>query len=239
MKRRKLSTVSTMFQILIAVVLFVLLLLLIFWYQEGLNSYKPDEKTFYYLAGVKIECSEDAKFTATDKGVTVKDGAQESSMPKTPVMYDAENKIVLTSNNMLMRPAEMIDVYRINSFSEISEKNGMITIQNDGKSAKIDSGFLYDGVDTYTFLEKVTVEIGTKKIVLGPLSYAKVGYRNYIEYYNSSDEEFKRIGIADLDVVATLGNGDKLDLGRDLINHDNADALLFSAVDLLEVLDLK
>lgn len=239
MKKRRFRKVGTTLQIIFALVLFILLILLIMWYQDGLNSFKPGEEVYYYCAGMKIQCSDKTRLVHREEGTVVQDSETQDLLESTPVIYGKQKKLVLTANNMLMQPGVDNKVYRLNEFTEVTETEGQITFENNGKAAQVQSGFLFDGADTYIFLEEMTLYIGTKKVTLLPLSYAKVIYRQYIEYHDSENDKYEWIDLAGADVKAEFADGVVLDLGRDLINRDGNDSILFSAVDSLKVLELK
>jgi len=238
MRRRRFSSIGRLFQIVFAVVLFILLILLILWYQDGLNSFKPEDVTYFYLAGVKVECSDDAKYVTSDEGFQVSDGKDTFTVDSVPIYYQNEKKLTLSSNYMIMRPRETGRNFRVNTFSTLTEKNGRITISLENKSIGVNSGFLFDGDNTYVFLEDTTLTIGPVEIKVPSLSYAKVEYKSFMEYHNSETEKFEWFDLSDMDVVASC-NGYELDLGRDIIRVNGVDALLYGAVDNLELIEMK
>lgn len=239
MKKRRFRKVGTAMQIIFALVMFILLILLIMWYQDGLNSYKPGEEVYYYCAGMKIQCSDQTRLIHREEGVVLQDNKAQDMLSSTPLVYENQKRLVLTTNNMLMQPKVDNKVYRLNEFTEVTEAEGRIIFEKSGKSAQVLSGFLYDGSDTYIFLEEVTLYIGTKQVNLLPLSYVTVNYRQTVEYHDSENDKYEWIDLAGADVKAEFTNGVTLDLGKDLISKDGNDSILFSAVDSLKVLELK
>lgn len=238
MKRRKQPTAASMIQIGIAGVLIVLLVLLVVWYGDGLNSYDPETMTYQYIAGIKVDFSEDAVYRNNNGQISVWDSGEEQTLDTMPILYPGERKMTIPVNMLIMTPSQSATARRVNYFTTIKEKNGIVTLQKDNKNADVLGGFLYDGEDTYVFLENVTFFLGSKKMEMEPLSYAKVVYKQYVEYYNSADNSHEWIAVEDLEVTAEAESGYMINLGKDVIDMGSGEALIYAAVDSLQVITM-
>lgn len=239
MRRRRQPTAASMIQIGIAGVLIVLLVLLVVWYGDGLNSYDPQENTFQYVAGIKVDFSEEATYRNNNGSVSVWDEGEEQTLDSIPILYPGERKMTLPKNMLIMIPSQSSTVRRVNYFTTVKEHNGIITLEKDDKSTEVFGGFLYDGENTYVFLENVTFHIGSKAIEMEPLSYARVAYKQYVEYYNSADGTYDWIAIEDTEITAEAESGYTLNLGKDIIDMGSGEALIYSAVDSLKVITMR
>lgn len=237
MRRKRAVRAASVLQIGIAGILVVLLVLLAAWYGEGLNSCAPGAATFQYVAGQKVDFSEEAAYRNRDGFVSVSDRDAEHTLnSSTPILYAGERKMLLPKNMSLVMPMQSRQAYRVNYFTTVRVAGNVVVLEKDGKSAQVYGGFLYDGEDTYVFLENATLRIGARELELEPLSYVKAVYKQYVEYYNSADGSHEWIGMSETDMTATLKNGCLIDAGKDVIDLGEGEELLYSAVDDLKVL---
>ena len=139
---------------------------------------------------------------------------------------------------LLMVPLESKGVKRVNYFTTITEKGGLCTLTSNHKFAQTRGGFLYDGEDTYIVLENTTLLIGGQEVELGPLSYVTVAYQQFAEYHNSLDNEHKLVQLSGVEVIGKVASGYMIDFGKDAINTGDGEALLFSAVDSVPVIEM-
>lgn len=226
-------------QMILAVILILLLVLLCVWYGDGFSSYHPKGETIQYIAGTRAEYSAEATYSVEDGVMKVVDGENVLTLQSTPILYQGEMKITIPCNMMYSNPAYAGNAYRINYFTTLTYKNDLIFMENENKKAEVFGGYLYDGNNTYIFLENVTLHIGSQAIVLGPLSYARVNYLQSIEYYNSLDSSYEWIATGNLSITADYDETYSLDLGRDVIITSTGENLIYSAVDTLDVIPMK
>lgn len=239
MRRRKSVRVVSMLQVGLAGVLILLLVLLAAWYGEKLNTFRPGEDTFQYVAGRKVDFSADASYRNKDGVIEVRDERGDHTLNgAVPILYQGEQKMLLPANMILMTPAQSNGLRRVNYFTTVKVEGNIAVFEKDRKSAQSYGGFLYNGEDTYVFLEKTKLRIGTKKVELEPLSYVRAVYKQYVEYYSSADGVHEWIGMSETDVEATLQSGSKIDAGRDVIDSGEGEALLFRTVDKLDVIKM-
>ncbi|MBO4375873.1 MAG: hypothetical protein IKY04_03485 [Lachnospiraceae bacterium] len=231
---RKPMKAVTMIEIGVAGVLLLVLSLFVFWYVDGLSSFKPQSELHQFYQGAELSFSEDAVFRQTGGDIT----AQGMPVMETPLLYRGETKITLPCNMLLMVPSEGTKVKRINYFTTVTENAGRATFAAAGKTAQSFGGFLYDGGDLYIFLEPFKLYIGNTSVELPALSYVKVNYGCDVEYHNSETDEDVLMGINDVAVTAQGQSGFVLNLGLDVIYTDIGEALLYSAVDKIAVIEM-
>lgn len=239
MRHRKTVRAVSMLQVGLAGVLILLLVLLAVWYGEGLNTCKPEGATFQYVAGKKVDFSADASYRNRDGVIEVREERGDHTLNSgVPILYEGERKMLLPANMILMTPAQSNSLRRVNYFTTVKVDGNIAILEKDGKSAQTYGGFLYDGEDTYVFLENAALRIGAREIELEPLSYVRAVYKQYVEYYNSADGSHEWIGMSETDVKATLQSGSIIDAGKDVIGTEEGEALLFRTVDKLDVIKM-
>lgn len=239
MRRRRQPTAASMIQIGLAGSLIVLLVLLVVWWGDGLNSYEPEEATYQYIAGVKVDFSENATYRNDKGSISVWDEGEQNTLDNIPILYENERKMTLPVNMLIMVPSQGTTVKRVNYFTTVKESNGIVTLEKDKKSTDVFGGFLYDGDDTYVFLEKMTFTIGSREIEMEPLSYANVAYKQYVDFYNSADGSHEWISIDDMEIKAESESGYTINLGKDVIDMGSGEILIYSAVDSLKVITMR
>ena len=238
--RKKQAKAITMIQLGVAGVLLLLLVLLVYWYVEGLSAYRPKTEVHQYFGGSELKYSATDVFRSEEKGIPASGDVGKRDVVDTPLLYKDDTKITIPCDMLLMTPKDGMSLKRINHFTTVSESSGRITYTSGKKSAQSYGGFLYDGNDLYVFLEPGKLTIGsTMEINLPALSYVNVKYGQNVEYHNSETDEDKVIGISNIDVTASFDSGYKLSLSKDVIYYDGNEFLLYSAVETIPVIEMK
>ena len=238
--RRKQAKAITMIQLGVAGVLLLLLVLLVYWYVEGLSAYKPKSEVHQYFGGAELKYEESSVFRDSESGVTVSNSNGKMDIAHTPLLFKEETTLTIPCNMLLMVPTESLGVKRINCFTTVSEQSGRITFSSGKKNAQCYGGFLYDGADLFIFLEPTVLNIGSVvSVELPALSYAKVRYGQEVEYHDSVTDEYKVVGISNVEATAVTNSGYSLNLCKDVIYTDIGEFLLYSAVDKVDVIEMK
>lgn len=239
MNRKKPIKAITMIQLGLAGVLLVVLALFVYWYADGLSSYSPKALTYQYIGGQTLNYSDNATFREHEHLLTVSDDNGQRELPEMPILHEGSSDITLAKNVLLMVPSEGTEVKRINRFTTVSNNDGRITYQAGKKSTTSFGGFLHDGKDIYIFLEDTALTIGNQTVELPAMSYARVIYAQSVEFHNSETDEDKVVEIEEIEVTAKCKSGYELNLGKDMIHINNQEALLFSSVDRVNVIEME
>ena len=125
-------------------------------------------------------------------------------------------------------------VARIEQFAEIENRQGAIYAILGSKQYKIEEGFLYDGKQTFVFLDKMTISWDGKVVEMEPLSYAIVVYNQRIELYPyKGTPTLEQTGPCD--VVASAQKGYTIDLSKSILkNAEGFESLLISEPSLMD-----
>lgn len=239
MKRKKPIKAITMIELGLAAVLLIVLSLLVYWYSDGLSSYTPKAVTYQCIGDDRLEFSEDARFRENEHGVSFSDNENEGEIDKVPILVKDSTDLILSRNYEWMDPKVAIQVKRLNRFTRVSNSSGVFIFTANKKKATALGGFLFDGEDVFIFLEDTSISIGHNVVKVPPMSYALVKYDRYVEIHNSETDEVTTIGILNVDVTADCAGGYTLDLVRDVINYNGEEAILFSALDYVKVMEME
>lgn len=238
MNRRKPMKAITMIELGIAGVLLLVLVLLVYWYTDGLSSFRPNENTIQYSKGIKLEFTDGAVFRNTNGEISIVDNNESLTAAKSPIIHTNDNSLTLVENMAFHYPDGSDAFYRVNALTHLTKNNEAVTFKSGRKTAQTLGGFLFDGNDIYIFLEDVTLEVGNNEIYLPALSYVVSKYDESVEYYNSETKENKVMGVSGVEAIAT-SNSYKLNLAKDVIYTKDGEALLFTAIDRLSVIEME
>lgn len=223
------------FILLGAIFLFLILLVVIVWYSSTQKKWEPGFETYRYIMGVKVEYSPDMKLVHNEEGTMI-DDADSSYSDGTPLVNTNEAQLILPVSMGLMRPFHEDSLKRVNYFSTLNKVGNVTEINQNGVITNVEEGFLYDGKGTYIFLEDMTLTIGTSTYFAHSMSYAKVFYRDAIEIYNMTTDEYEYIDISNADTIALSANGYSVNLGTGVMTVGDTQRILFSDIEAMGVL---
>lgn len=117
---------------------------------------------------------------------------------------------------------------RVNHFAKISYKDDMASIYTGkGSGRQLKDGYLFDGKNTYLFLEPVTVSWGEERISLSPLSAITVYNQQGFYYYSYEDGASGYVSDKDSTVYGTAEDGRYvLNMSDDLVDLDSGKSML-------------
>ncbi|MCI5620130.1 MAG: hypothetical protein MR355_00975 [Lachnospiraceae bacterium] len=222
--------------LLAAALLLLVILILAFWYFRTNKKFSPEEATFRYSMGAKLEYSEDMKLVHGDNNATVVEDADKVQSDGVPIIYENEPKMILPVSMGYMRPLEEGGLNRVNYFSTVSYENGKVRICHNDIITEAKGGFLYDGKGTYIFLEEMNLQVGESTYKVQPLTYVQEVYKNSVEFYDVITGEYQYIIVTDADAIATSPAGYSVNLGTGVMTMDDTQRILFSDIEAMGAL---
>lgn len=223
------------FILLGAILLFLIMMVVIVWYSTTQKKLQPGVDTFRYIMGVKVEYSPDMKLVYTDKGTLIEDKDSIYS-DGTPIVNEEDAQLILPVSMGLMRPFHKDSLKRVNYFSTLKKVGNTVEINQNGFITTVEEGFLYDGQGTYIFLEDMTLNIGTSKYFANAMSYVRVFYKDTIEIYDLTADDYQYIDITHAETTALSKDGYMINLGTGVITIGDTDRILFSDIEAMGVL---
>lgn len=155
----------------------------------------------------------------------------------TPLYAEDRESLIATSMMSYTNP-DTNYMRRLSYFGRVYSEKGMCLLSVDGRrKMEVNGGYLYDGTNTWIFLEPTTVTVGSQEITLEPMSYITVKNKDYFYYYSASDkksvfQEWTGDDITAADEEKTW----ELNLSRDLLT--TADGKVQMLIPNPEVLDV-
>ena len=227
-------------QLCIGAVLLIVLMVLLVVYKGGLQSYEPKEETVQFMSGTEITHDKSSVFSKEEGILKIKGDEREDSTLISPIIHknNAGRKITIAENMMYTDPEFSEVCNRLNYFTSLMLEDGLVIIEKDGKRAFVSGGYLFNGVNTYIFLEDCELQIGVNKVEIPALSYVNASYRSEVELYNSKTGQCEYYYLGGMDSYINMGDKYTLDIGRDVLIKNDKESLIFTAVDGLDVLPL-
>ena len=135
---------------------------------------------------------------------------------------------MLTQCYAAVFPFDSGKMYKINAFSEIFRKNGSYYLKEGNKEILLEGCFLFNGSDTYLFLEEITVTYGNKAVNIGPFSVVAAHYGQQSSIYQYRSKNNLEI-LADAGaLVASLGQGYFVQMDTDSLISEAGQQLLYT-----------
>lgn len=223
------------FILLGAVFLFLVLLVVIVWYSSTQKKWEPGFETYRYIMGMKVEYSPNMKLVHTEEGTMI-DDLDSAYSDGTPLVNPEQSQLILPVSMGLMRPFHEDSLKRVNYFATLNKVGNVTEINQNGTITNVEEGFLYDGKGTYIFLEDMTLSIGSSTYYAHAMTYARVFYRDAIEIYNMTTDEYQYIDISNAETTALSADGYSINLGTGVMTVGDTDRILFSDIEAMGVL---
>jgi hypothetical protein len=217
---------------------------LVLLYIRSLGIHEFDVNTYHYDVGIKF--NHEAGKTRIVRGKTRNILEDQVTTPENPFPIDAlpvvcENvhKFILPENMSAIIPA-FSKTGRVEYFSTVTETDaGEYTVRAGKEETMMDSGFLFDGRDTYIFLEPADIVWGdgaNEQIHIEAMSYMVVIYNVRIEVYPRDAEEGM---LLDTDMARVMAHMDgySIDLSKDILYWNGQEMLLFTNPAVLNSLE--
>lgn len=220
---------------IIAVVLLLLCAMLSVYLVLYVESIKIKEDAVYQINGI------DYQVKAGDKAVKEKDAVviEREKEPAVetdsfPLYYKDSQGIMLIKAMTYYKTVQesQIFIYRLNYFTDVRYKDGVTVFERGSKKSEDKEGFLFDGKDTYIFMQPVTVYFNDKEVALSPLSCAVVYNNNWIQIYDSRTKEYWYEEIFEERVSADCQEGNyRIMMDNDVLLHGQQEYMLHANVD--------
>ena len=168
-------------------------------------------KHVFYVENGETVSSEGKSWRLTfdqKKGTTLKGAGIRKNLTDdgTLIYYEYENKVLLPQTDCLQYAAGD-KIYRLEYFTTVELTDDGYKIKDGASSVTVQNGIIYDGKDTYLFLEPVTLTIDGEERKLPALSMIHAVFANRMDLYPyGSDPEAIPLYV-DSDVKVSFSEG--------------------------------
>ena len=222
---------------IIAIVLVIIFIIFIFIARNSIEQYSTSqtEKIYYYIDDELMEY--DGKLTL-DKNKKITDFYNSEIDLDTltdPIYFKNEDKVLFPVSMSVVRPTLGMKQNRIQYFSTISKTQTYTKVSNVNLDMNISNAFLYDGVDTYFFVDDVTLTLGKKTIELPAFSYVRCGFKSFVYVYDFEAKTMSKY--TDIDYLVYASNNNyRINLSADNIDYNDTSILLMKKINNLPIL---
>ncbi len=227
------------YNIIIPVLLIIVLLIAVSLYvgEYKNNRYAKVQKTevYQYFASVKMEYEANISRNKKDVILDYDPGDFAVELSSTPVYYKDSNRVIFPKEMALFDPLKD-RAYKVNALGEIYEENNLYYLNTKDVKKTFGHVFYYDGDNLYFFVDTVTLKIGNREIILGPLSYVSASYRSLVEYYDKSTDTSEILELTNEDVIVE-NDFMKIDVGSDKVIYKDNFTLLAKDFSVLPKVD--
>lgn len=175
---------------------------------------------YQYLSNQRYVYTGDVQLSRKDDKTTLYNNGKKFEMDSDPIYYANENKILLPKD-MVLVSYEDGAVKKFLHFNTIFTKDHKIYAKIDNKEVELKSCFLFDGDDTYIFLDDVKIKYGDITYNMSPLSYVTFSGGSNLSLYLKDINEYKKENITNETVQITSNYGYTVNLNSDSLTYNN------------------
>ena len=197
-----------------------------------ISIFSVKEPIYRYDTGARLDYTGRTAFERDEETgqLTLKNSGKTEVLDSAPI-YFTENK------NKILLPAQMAVVFPDvrkhgrGGFNMEIEKgdNGSFIAKVRGDSVDVTNSFLYDGNNTYVFLEPMTITMGLEEIDLPAYSYAYVYYNLRVEFISPDSSVNIITQTGEVIVLATAKDlSYEIDLSKDILRTNEGEILLIT-----------
>ena len=160
---------------------------------------------------------------------------QYSTSQTEKIYYYIDDELMEYDGKLTLDKNKKITQNRIQYFSTISKTQTYTKVSNVNLDMNISNAFLYDGVDTYFFVDDVTLTLGKKTIELPAFSYVRCGFKSFVYVYDFEAKTMSKY--TDIDYLVYASNNNyRINLSADNIDYNDTSILLMKKINNLPIL---
>lgn len=227
---------------ILPIVLCVVLVASIILIANSISELVIKDPIFRFDTGAKIEYTGRTaiKVDSETGEISVKNSGISEIIDSSPIYFSEDP-------GRLLQPKQVVVVF---PKTKSHGKSGLnMQIRKDGekviakvraRDVDISNAFLYDGENTYLFIEPVTIALGLDEIKLPAYSYISVYYNLRVEIYSPDESVNRVIPIMDTPVMAISNDlSYQIDLSKDILHTPEGDILLITDPSVLNYVNEK
>jgi hypothetical protein len=227
-RRLALSVLAPTLFVIIAAVVVAL-------FVRGAMSYHFDGTASQFYAGGEFKIPQGAVMRHQDGVSTIYYDTVSRDTARLPIYITNERRVVLPDDMVYYEPRGDL-IVKLDYFSELRyDANGGVEAVRGGTTRRPDLGFLYDGKDSFLFLEPMTIRFNGYRIELSAMSYAEAVYDGQIMLYDRESGEFTMEAPRGAVTCESVAGDYVISLLSDYIEKsDGSRLLLFTKPELLD-----
>ena len=221
---------------ILPIVLCVAIVAGVIYIANAIGVYTVDEPIYRFDTGARLDYVGRTSFERDDESgeITIKNKGEKAVLDGAPIYFtDDPNKMLLPTQMAVIYPKAR--THGRSGFNmEINREGQQITAIVRSNTIDVSKAFLYDGNNTYVFLEPMTIIMGMQEIELPAYSYAYVYYNLRIELYSPDESVNIVLQTGDVQVLAIAKDlSYQIDLSKDILHTVDGEILLISDPSIL------
>lgn len=226
MKNKKATTQMT----IVLGIVFALIAIVYFFFLND-NAYQMSADGFQIVSGEKKEFSKGVKFVYQENGITYQGAKDNEYLSSSPLYFNDDKNAILTAQEFVYVEGKSAKMRKTPTFSTIRLNQGIHC-----NNIRLLGGFLFDGNNTYVFLEKMSVKVNGREVHLTPLSTMVVNGNTIYFYYDNQRDQIEMDYIYTDSIIAKCDDYE-IDLINDILMIDQEEkVLLYTKPELLDEL---
>ena len=220
------------FQTILPIVLCVAIVAGVIFVGNSINVFTIKEPIFRFDTGVRLDYTGRTTIERDDESgvLTLKNNGKKEVLDSAPIYFsENKNKILLPAQKIVVYPK--VKKWGKSGFNTVIERdsNGSYIANVRGHEVDVTDSFLYDGNNTYVFLEPMTLTIGSEEVVMPAFSYAYVYYNLRVELYTQDNSINIVVQTGEELVFATpIDLSYEIDLSKDILRTPEGEILLIT-----------
>ncbi len=198
------------------------------------NNYVFNGQGQMYSGGSAATLQQGTKLKKSITGETViTSGSSEIENSSSFVYLTTKNGVVLTEN--MIYYSEATNTFsKVDYFTEVYYGGDTWYATRGNKTITLDSGYLYDGKDTYLLLCATTLSVAGSEYQLAELAHIEARYQEDVIIYENSSKAITLIEFATQNCKAEAQSGFSIDMFYDMMTSaEGENAMVVSDFSLL------
>ena len=228
-------------EIILSGLVILLLFIFIFFMLRSRNSIEQysttkDEEVYYYIDDILVEYKGQLTLDRNNNITNISTNNGEWKDISEPIYFKNEEKVLFPNTMSIVRPTLGMKQNRLNYFTEVKQTPAYIKVTNVNLDANVSNAFLFDGVNTYFFIDDMVLNFNDHEMELPKFSYVRCGYKDYLYIYNYETKEMIANTNADYIVEAST-NDYTINLSTDSLSVGEQSVILNRSISKLPVLE--
>lgn len=207
---------------------------------DHVERYKFKQDAIYFVNGMDYGIQEGSVAEINDEGNAIitlpnKQVLDENTIP---AYFYGQNKILLLSKLAYYCPSydAKFSTSKLLPFTQISYNSETLysTLSRNNDKKQEQSGFLFDGYETFVFLEPMKIKYDNKIINISPLSYMMVNYGNWVQLYDPSTNDYIYDETSDYVFATNSDQSYSINVATRTITFNGKDTLLISNIEMMK-----
>lgn len=221
--------ISTVIFIVLAIMVLISILM-----REKITTITINQDVYQIINEEKIEYNTDVVIDSKTNTITqIKKDKKKMNLDSNPIYYKNDDKVIFPQNMSIVFPKSNVEQLKVNYFTTVNKEGKTIYIDRTIKKSPLYNCFLYDGDNTYFFIEETDIEFNDKTYKLSPLSYVILNYDNNIQIYDYKEDKIYYEEIGDKEVFAKTESY-TINLSIDAVELGDKQRLLMKQLDYLK-----